>query len=268
MDTIGNLYLRLGKTQESIEYFKKSNEEAVQLGAASTFLATSFNNLGVAYLAFAKTEPQNSESRARALRSAREAFQKSLEKEANQIGVMDSLANVTHALNEDGILEDTLYKKLRTNSNDFASLYMLASLLSLEERYAESIEYFRQAEQQAPSARSEVLPFNYALALSKAGQIDHAIEKYLSALEADPIFTEAHYNLALLFIQKSDYAKSVEHLQSILNQEPANKTAHMKLAEIYAYQHQLPIARQHLQQILQANPQDAQALSLLEKIGR
>ena len=253
MDTIGNLYLRLGKTQESIEYFKKSNEEAVQLGAASTFLATSFNNLGVAYLAFAKTEPQNSESRARALRSAREAFQKSLEKEANQIGVMDSLANVT---------------QLRTNSNDFASLYMLASLLSLEERYAESIEYFRQAEQQAPSARSEVLPFNYALALSKAGQIDHAIEKYLSALEADPIFTEAHYNLALLFIQKSDYAKSVEHLQSILNQEPANKTAHMKLAEIYAYQRQLPIARQHLQQILQANPQDAQALSLLEKIGR
>ena len=268
MDTIGNLYLRLGKTQESIEYFKKSNEEAVQLGAASTFLATSFNNLGVAYLAFAKTEPQNSESRARALRSAREAFRKSLEKEANEIGVMESLVNVTRALNEDGILEDALYKKLRTNSNDFASLYMLASLLSLEERYAESIEYFRQAEQQAPSARSEVLPFNYALALSKAGQIDHAIEKYLSALEADPIFTEAHYNLALLFIQKSDYAKSVEHLQSILNLEPANKTAHMKLAEIYAYQRQLPIARQHLQQILQANPQDAQALSLLEKIGR
>src|SRR5437667_10680343 len=98
MDTIGNLYLRLGKTQESIEYFKKSNEEAVQLGAASTFLATSFNNLGVAYLALAKSELQNSESRARALRSARDAFRKSLDKEANEIGVMDSLVNVTRAL--------------------------------------------------------------------------------------------------------------------------------------------------------------------------
>jgi len=266
LDTIGTLYLRLGKTPDAIEYFKESNEEAVRLGAANTFLATSFNNLGVAYLAFAKTEPQNSESRTSALRLAREAFQKSLEEKPNDVGVMESFVNVIHALNEGGILEDGLRKKLETNPNDFASLYMLASILSLEERYVESIEYFRRAEQR--TTPSEVLSFNYAFALSKTGQIDRAIEKYLNALRVDPIFTEAHYNLALLFIQKTDYTKSVEHLGLILNQEPGNARAHMKLAEIYAYQSQPALARQHLQQILQANPQDAQALSLLEKIGR
>ena len=266
LDTIGNLYLRLGKTSDSIEYFKRSNEDAVRLGAASTFLATSFNNLGVAYLAFAKNEPQSSESRASALRRAQEAFQKSLEEKPNDVGVMESFVNVTHALNEGGTLEDALRKKLETNPNDFASLYMLASILSLEERYVESIEYFRRAEQR--TTPSEVLSFNYAFALSKTGQIDRAIEKYLNALRVDPIFTEAHYNLALLFIQKTDYAKSVEHLTYILNQEPWSVRAHMKLAEIYAYQSQPALARQHLQQILQANPQDAQALSLLEKIGR
>ena len=266
LDTIGNLYLRLGKTSDSIEYFKRSNEDAVRLGAASTFLATSFNNLGVAYLAFAKNEPQSSESRASALRRAQEAFQKSLEEKPNDVGVMESFVNVTHALNEGGTLEDALRKKLETIPNDFASLYMLASILSLEERYVESIEYFRRAEQR--TTPSEVLSFNYAFALSKTGQIDRAIEKYLNALRVDPIFTEAHYNLALLFIQKTDYAKSVEHLTYILNQEPWSVRAHMKLAEIYAYQSQPALARQHLQQILQANPQDAQALSLLEKIGR
>ena len=266
LDTIGNLYLRLGKTSDSIEYFKRSNEDAVRLGAASTFLATSFNNLGVAYLAFAKNEPQSSESRAGALRRAQEAFQKSLEEKPNDVGVMESFVNVTHALNEGGTLEDALRKKLETNPNDFASLYMLASILSLEERYVESIEYFRRAEQR--TTPSEVLSFNYAFALSKTGQIDRAIEKYLNALHVDAIFTEAHYNLALLFIQKTDYAKSVEHLTYILNQEPWSVRAHMKLAEIYAYQSQPALARQHLQQILQAHPQDAQALSLLEKIGR
>jgi len=179
---------------------------------------------------------------------------------------MESFVNVTHALNEGGTLEDALRKKLETNPNDFASLYMLASILSLEERYVESIEYFRRAEQR--TTPSEVLSFNYAFALSKTGQIDRAIEKYLNALRVDPIFTEAHYNLALLFIQKTDYAKSVEHLTHILNQEPWSVRAHMKLAEIYAYQSQPALARQHLQQILQANPQDPQALSLLEKIGR
>src|SRR5262249_47954158 len=135
LDTIGTLYLRLGKANDSIEYFTKSNDEAVRYGAASTFLATSFNNLGVAYLAFAKTEPENSESRGRALRSAREAFQKSLEQKANEVGVLDSLANVTHALNEGNILEVALRKRLETNPNDFSSLYIMASLLSLEERY-------------------------------------------------------------------------------------------------------------------------------------
>ena len=266
LDTIGNLYLRFGKTQDSIEYFQKSNDEAVRLGAASTFLATSFNNLGVAYLAFAKTEPQNSESRASALRSAREAFQKSLEQKANDVSVLESLVNVTHALNDGKILEGDLRKRLEVSPNDFSSLYMMASLLSLEERYTESIDYFRRAREHEPT--SEVLNFNYAFALSKTGEIDHAIEKYLDALRRDAIFTEAHYNLALLFIQKGDYAKSVEHLQYIVNEEPANKMAHMKLAEIYAYQRQLPLARQHLQQILQANPQDTQALSLLQKVGR
>ena len=266
LDTIGNLYLRLGKASDAIESFERSNDEAVRLGAHSTFLATSFNNLGVAYLAFAKTQPENSESREGALRSARQAFQKSLEEKPNDIGVMESFVNVTHALNEGGILEDGLRKKLETNPNDIAGIYMLASILSLEERYMESIEYFRRAEEQ--TAPSEVLSFNYAFALSKAGQIDSAIEKYLNALRVDPIFSEAHYNLALLFIQKTDYAKSVEHLTYILNQEPWNVRAHMKLAEIYAYQRQLPLARQHLQQILQTSPQDAHALGLLEKIGR
>ena len=266
LDTIGNLYLRLGKTPDAIEYFKKSNEEAVRLGAANTFLATSFNNLGVAYLAFAKTQPQNSESRSVALRSAREAFQKSLDRKPDDVGVIESFVNVNHALNEGGFLETDVRRKLQLSPNDLASLYMLASLLSLEERYMESLEYFRRAEEQGPF--SEVLSFNYAFALSKTGQIDRAIEKYLNALRVDPIFTEAHYNLALLFIQKTDYTKSMEHLTHILNQEPGNARAHMKLAEIYAYQRQPALARQHLHQILQANPQDAQALSLLEKIGR
>src|SRR2546422_1287419 len=129
LDTIGNLYLRLGKKQDAIEYFKKSNDEAVRLGAASTFLATSFNNLGVAYLAFAKTEPQNSESRAHALRSAREAFQNSLDNKPDDVGVMESFVNVNHALNEEGILESEVRRKLERSPNDLASLYMLASLL-------------------------------------------------------------------------------------------------------------------------------------------
>ena len=99
-------------------------------------------------------------------------------------------------------------------------------------------------------------------------QTDRAIDKYLRTTRIDPIFNEAHYNLALLYLQKADYSSAVEHLTDIVNREPANVRSRMKLAEVYAFQRNLPLARQQLQQILQANPQEAQALSLLEKIGR
>jgi tetratricopeptide (TPR) repeat protein len=142
---------------------------------------------------------------------------------------------------------------------------MLAGLLSLEDRYTESLQYFRDAKERVP--QSEVVHFSYAYALAKAGQADLAIEEYLKALRIDPIFHEAHYNLALLYIQKADYVSAVQHLNNIVSLEAANIPANMKLAEIYASQGKLPLARQHLQQVLKADPQDREALSLFARIG-
>ena len=124
---------------------------------------------------------------------------------------------------------------------------------------------FERAEQQ--DNRSEVLYFNYAFALSKAGQSDRAIEQYMKALRLDPIFHEAHYNLALLYIQKLNYASALQHLNSIVSVESANVKANLKLAEIYAAQGQIPLAKQHLRQVLKASPQDREALSLFARIG-
>ena len=265
LDTIGNLYLRQGRAEDAVRYFKQSNEESRQLGAPSAFVATSYNNLGVAYMALARTVAfTDAENRNRALRDAREAFQKSLEQETN-IGVLDSLVNASHGMGEAAAIEEDLRKKLAANLNEFTSLYMLGSLLSLEERYPESIQYFERAEQQ--DNRSEVLYFNYAFALSKAGQSDRAIEQYMKALRLDPIFHEAHYNLALLYIQKLNYASALQHLNSIVSVESANVKANLKLAEIYAAQGQIPLAKQHLQRVLKASPQDREALSLFARIG-
>ena len=258
LDTIGNLYLRLGKTSDSIEYFKRSNEDAVRLGVASTFLATSFNNLGVAYLAFAKNEPQSSESRAGALRRAQEAFQKSLEEKPNDVGVMESFVNVTHALNEGGTLEDALRKKLETNPNDFASLYMLASILSLEERYVGSIEYFRRAEQR--TTPSEVLSFNYAFALSKMGQIDRAIEKYLNALRVDAIFTEAHYNLGIALSMAEDPTGAEREFNLAIKQRPGEfPEAHGNLGSVLRDQGHLDEAITACRRAIQLKPDFADA---------
>jgi tetratricopeptide (TPR) repeat protein len=273
-DTIGNLYLRLGRPQEAVTHYKEGSEDAVRLGMGSAYLAGAFNNLAVAYMALAKTfegkrgqisDDEIAARRADALRSAREWLGRSLDENPNNVGVLDSFVNVTRSLGEARVLEGDLRKKLEVNPNDFKSLYWLAALLSLEERYSDSLDYFQRAEQIRPI--SEVLSFNYAFALAKKGEIDRAIDKYLQALRADPLFNEAHYNLALLYTGKRDYDNALSHLGDILSRNPADVRANMRLAEIYVYLEKLPLARQHLRQVLQAAPQDPQALSLFQKIG-
>ncbi len=265
LDTIGNLYLRMGRSGAAVQMFRRSNEESLRVAAPNTFVATSFNNLGTAYLAQAKEFGGPNEGlRIIALQNARQAFQKSLEREAN-IGVLDSLVHVTQQLGDSAPLEEQLRKNLMANPKEFKSLYMLGSLLSVEERYTESLEYFRLAAEQ--DIQSEVLHFNHAFALSKAGQIERAIDEYGRALLIDPIFPEAHYNLAMLYVQRMDYASALKHLNEIVSVEAANTKANLKLAEIYAYQGKLPEARRHLQQVLRADPQDREALSLFRQIG-
>src|SRR5438552_18728317 len=53
-DTIGNLYLRLGRSQQAVMHFREGTEEAVRLGMQSAYLAGAFNNLAVGYMALAK----------------------------------------------------------------------------------------------------------------------------------------------------------------------------------------------------------------------
>jgi tetratricopeptide (TPR) repeat protein len=226
-----------------------------------------FNNLGVAYMALAKAvvEPK----RAEAWRNAKVAFRKSLEGQPTNVRTIDSLVNVSYRLGEGTMLEQELRKKVEGNQNDFQTLYSLAALLSLEERYGDSLDYFQRAEKAFyyRDPGGETLFFNHAFALSKAGQVDNAIAKYLEALRVDPFFSEAHFNLALLYVGKQDHNSALQHLTNIMSREPNNVRANMMLAEIYAYQGNLPSARHHLQQVLQAEPQNTQALNLQQRIG-
>jgi tetratricopeptide (TPR) repeat protein len=265
LDTLGNLYLRLGRPAEAVEVFKASNDESVQIGAFPAFLTTSFNNLGVAYMALAQATRNGDATRTDALRRARDAFAKSKDVNPSDLGVLNSYVTATYELGEATALEQDLRKTLERNPADLGTLYMLATLLSLADRQPESIPYFKQATDQ--ENRNALLYFNYAFALSQAGQKDRAMDQYTNALRVDPVFHEAHYNLALIYLEKKDYPSAVQHLNAIVSLEAANVRANLKLAEIYAYQGKLPLARQYLQQVFKVSPSNREALSLFAKIG-
>ncbi|MDZ7376124.1 MAG: tetratricopeptide repeat protein, partial [candidate division KSB1 bacterium] len=49
---------------------------------------------------------------------------------------------------------------------------------------------------------------------------DKKIEFYLKAIQENPAFAEAHYNLALLYIGKKEIGKAVDHLNQALTSDP------------------------------------------------
>ena len=261
-DTIGNLQLRLGRPAEAAASFKASREKAKKLGGwPPEFFANSYNNLGVAYLALSKATQGS--ARIQALQEARDAFEASLEASPYDINTIDSLVNVRRSLGEAKLLENELRKKLKDGSTAHRYFYALAALLSLEERYADALPYFAQAE----PLDLDVVYFNYAFALAKAGRIDDAIAEYLKAIRKDLMFDEARYNLALLYIQKADYDSATFHLKDILNRNPRNVRANVKLAQIQAYTGKPESARQYIQRALNIDPQNAEALALAQQIG-
>src|SRR5207237_2913403 len=122
------------------------------LGLTQEYITGTVNNLAVAYLALSNTFQTsggqgNEDAAARltqALLDAREWFQRAVEGDPNNIGVLDSLVNVRHGLGEASVLEQELRTKLEMNPHEFGTLYALAALLSLDERYMESLNYFQQ----------------------------------------------------------------------------------------------------------------------------
>ena len=266
LDTLGTLYVQSGQPVEAVGYFQKSYQEALRARASTEFIAFSLNNLGRAHLAVANSPQTGGAGRIAALRNARESFQRSLETNPGDIRPLDNLISASRALGEAAELEQDLRKKIAVKSDDFSSAYGLAALLSLEERYAESLPYFQKAE--ARNTFREIVFFNHAFALAKLNEIERAIDKYLQALRTDPTFSEARYNLALLYIQKRDYDSAVRELEDALKQDPQNSRFNLKVAEIYAYQGKVAMAKKNLQEVLRIDPQDAQALSLIQRIGR
>ena len=65
--------------------------------------------------------------------------------------------------------------------------------------------------------------FRYAVALRRTGRIDEAIAEYENALLLDETLAEAHYNLAVLYLQeKRKPEMAIQHFRHFIELEPTS----------------------------------------------
>ncbi|MBM3727800.1 MAG: tetratricopeptide repeat protein [Acidobacteria bacterium] len=87
----------------------------------------------------------------------------------------------------------------------------------------------------------------------------HAEKYYRMALEADPEYPLAHFNLANLFDEMGDKPRALFHYQAALSLNPAYGDAHYNLALLHQTSGQSMKAIQHWKQYLKLDPAGAWA---------
>ena len=268
-DTLGNLYLKTGRYDDAVNLFK----ETTSFIKEPAKLAQTYNNLGVTYLhkwqalkAKEKEMPAEKfrEETAKILVPAQEVFLKAVENDPEMSWAFDSYINATFELGKADPVEASALADLK-KSEIFKSVYAVAKISFLKQNWARADEYFTRAEKLRPD--DKLLFFNHAYALEKLGRQEDAIHKYLAAIRVDPIFIEAHHNVAIIYMGRGESREAIVHLQEVLRYNPTHRSANLTLAKLYASSGDRTAARANLQALLQASPGDSEVLDVWKNLG-
>jgi tetratricopeptide (TPR) repeat protein len=125
----------------------------------------------------------------------------------------------------------------------------------------EAVQAYRQAIQLDPSYYDAY--YNLGLVTSASGNLPLSLNSYESALAIRPESVDARYNLALVLKQANYPIDAANELEKLLAINPNDSRAHLALGNLYAQQLGLSgKARQHYLKVLETDPRNPQAPSV------
>jgi tetratricopeptide (TPR) repeat protein len=130
-------------------------------------------------------------------------------------------------------------------------------VLASKGKVSEAITFFKQALEHNPHYAPA--HYNLGLIFASQGLLDQAIEHYQKAIQIDPDDAEAHYQLAMTFGLHGQLTDAVEQFKKTIELKPDDADAHGNLAKLLATQGRLEEADKEYQQTLKLVPHSAQA---------
>jgi tetratricopeptide (TPR) repeat protein len=130
--------------------------------------------------------------------------------------------------------------------------------LQQERRYGDAVQAYRRAVQADPAFFDA--QYNLGLAAAESGSTALALSAYETALTLEPESLDARYNFGLVLRQAGYIPDAMAQFEKILAQYPNDARTHLALGNLYAQQlHDNAKARQHYQAVLTVAPQSPQA---------
>jgi protein O-mannosyl-transferase len=104
-----------------------------------------------------------------------------------------------------------------------------------------------------------VIDNDLGLVAAERGQTDAAIQYFREALDAQPIFAEAHTNLANALAATKDFDGAIDHFNAAIAVDPTSAEPHLGLGNIFLERHQLDKAEHSYRRALEINSGLAEA---------
>ncbi len=105
--------------------------------------------------------------------------------------------------------------------------------------------------------------YNLGLAALDGGDVRLSLWAYEIALALKPDAADARYNFALALKAGGYWQDAADQLQRMLGENPTDARVHLSLANLYAQQLQQPrLARDHYQRVLELNPRHPEAAKI------
>ena len=157
---------------------------------------------------------------------------------------------------------DAFETVLKVNPKSIPALDGLSKALIAEKRYSAAIYALKNA------PPDEVLQLNLAIAYSKNGNINGAVETLSTIVKDHPDYAQAHVNLAVIYVQQSRYGEAANEFEKALHLDPSNdvaRSSYIKTLIILAQSETaLPLAEDYVRR----KPNDFEALYLLGSVDR
>ena len=100
----------------------------------------------------------------------------------------------------------------------------------------------------------------------KAGNQQATVLQLQNAIQATPEFSQAHSELAKIYLEQNEPAKAFQEYLRAADLDPANIDAHVKTGQFYLLGNKLDLARKYLKQALKNDPKNDEVLVLMARL--
>ena len=136
--------------------------------------------------------------------------------------------------NEDqraALQEAVMHQRLEKYPGDFSANFNLGDLMMNQNNPGAAVPYFRLAAQADPN--SAIAAGELGAALFATDEVYQAEQQYKRALNLDPKYIDARFNLASIEATNQQWAEAASDYGDILKVNPSHQTAKQHLGEVY-----------------------------------